>query len=199
MKETPDRTDETLVDLRNRAIDKLGVHISTKKKYGLLEAFLDPDQYISRKPYNGALVASAGDLFEKLLKNKNDIRGLERLELEADGFRKEADEYDYQTLDSKQYIKKHPDGIHSEYVFAQIEYNFFMNNTAHNYLQRYPEGMFKDEATDYLNLTSYGYLKKYPNGRYAKDARSNYNSSIIALILFCVIFVIIIITILFNK
>ena len=173
--ELQNKTDHTLIDLRNRAIDELGVHISTKKKYEQLEAFLNPEHYTARKPYNGEIVAMAGNLYDKLLKNKDDIRALESLEKEESTieFKEMADEYDYQTLDPKQYMDKHPNGIHKKQVSIILEEAFFKNNSAHQYLQRYPNGKHAEEAHFSIDKSGREYLKKYPEGRYAKEARED--------------------------
>lgn len=78
--------DEELTDLRNRAIDELGIHFSTKKKYDYLLKYIDPKIYIAMQPYDAARVAQAEQYYNRLNEDRRDIRALEQLEQEAQAF-----------------------------------------------------------------------------------------------------------------
>lgn len=78
--------DEELTDLRNRAIDELGIHFSTKKKYDYLLKYFDPKIYIAMQPYDAARVAQAEQYYNRLNEDRRDIRALEQLEQEAQAF-----------------------------------------------------------------------------------------------------------------
>ena len=103
--------EKELTLLRDKAIDELGIQISTNKKFGDLKSFLDPEQYINRQPYDKELVATAGGLYNQLLANRNDIRALETLESDPQ-IAILKDECDYMNLGAIEYLEKHPDGNH---------------------------------------------------------------------------------------
>ena len=79
-------TDDELVSLRNRAISKLVIHISTKKLYNKLVDYFSPEIYTSIIPYNEERVSKAGYYYAKILDAKNDILALENIEKEASDF-----------------------------------------------------------------------------------------------------------------
>jgi hypothetical protein len=80
------RPDYELMDLREKAIIELGIHISTTRLYNHLIQYLDPTIYTSMDPYDANRVKEAGDFYDRLLKGKNDIHALEDLEKDAQGF-----------------------------------------------------------------------------------------------------------------
>ena len=73
-----------LKEIRNEAIDKLGIKISTEKKYNSLMEYFNPIQY--KEPHDEDLVATAIDFEERTKKNADDIRQLEQIEIEAKPF-----------------------------------------------------------------------------------------------------------------
>lgn len=80
-------SDNNLIDLRDKAIDELGIHFSTKKKYDYLMQFLDPKLYIEPSNlYDAERVAEASKYYTILVQNKTDIKALEQLESLASNF-----------------------------------------------------------------------------------------------------------------
>lgn len=73
-----------LKEIRNEAIDVLGIKISTEKKYNSLMEYFNPIQY--KEPYDKDLIDSAIDFEERTKKNADDIRQLEQIEIEAKPF-----------------------------------------------------------------------------------------------------------------
>lgn len=76
-----DEQDPRLVELRNEAINQLGIYISTKEIYDYLLEYCDPIIYTD--PYNGEYVEMAGGYYDRILKNANNIIELEKIKLEA--------------------------------------------------------------------------------------------------------------------
>jgi len=179
-----------LVALRNQAMDELGIHISTKKKFEYLKSFFNPEIYINRVPYDEQIVREAGSWYDKLLRNANDIRALERIESDADGFiqdekrhqqKKSIDEEEecYENELIEEYLKLYPQGIHAEDAKYYLEENCFRHNSAYEYVQNYPHGRYAQEAHCFINESARKYLKNYPNGRYAEEAAGDKTSSIL--------------------
>ena len=83
-----DLPEENIIPLRNQAIELLGVCISTKKKYEYLDRFLNPKVYtdVVAEEYDVERVSEAAKWYTILQKNRNDIRLLEDLEIEAQAF-----------------------------------------------------------------------------------------------------------------
>ena len=83
-----DSSEGVLISLRNRAMDILGVKISTKKKYEYLDSLLNPGVYtnVEADEYDSERVSEAARWYAILQKNRNDIRTLEALEIEASDF-----------------------------------------------------------------------------------------------------------------
>ena len=79
-------TQDYLIELRNRAINELEIHFSTKKLYEKLVGYFDPQIYTSMDEYDTQRVAKAGYYYAKTLKAKNDVLTLEEIEKEASGF-----------------------------------------------------------------------------------------------------------------
>lgn len=79
-------SDENLLMLRNQAMEELGIHISTKKKYDYLMRYLSPEVYVDMQPYDEDRVAEAGKWYALLKQRKSDIVALEQLELNAKDF-----------------------------------------------------------------------------------------------------------------
>ncbi len=73
-----------LREIRDEAIDKLDIKISTEKKYNLLMEYFNPIQY--KEPYDKDLVAQAIDFENNVKKNADNIRQLEQIEIEAKPF-----------------------------------------------------------------------------------------------------------------
>lgn len=82
---------EALIKIRNKAMDKLGIKISTKKLYDELIEYFYPMNYISRTSYNPKRVEKAGYFYDKTLKAKNDIIALEEIQQEASEFIRELE------------------------------------------------------------------------------------------------------------
>ena len=180
--------DFELRQLRNRAMDELGVRISTTRTFNRLQAFLDPENYTNRQPYDKELVENAGRLYTQLLQYKDDIRALELLEgLPATIVIFE--EYEYQNLKPEEYVAKYPEGRHTREIKEHIvqslkqkmddERACFRDKSATQYLREYPQGLYREEAMCILNESFYKYLKKYPNGRYKEAALSEKKYTII--------------------
>lgn len=83
-----DLPEKELIHLRNQAIEILGAHFSTKRKYEYLDSFLNPKVYTAVEPedYDSERVSEAANWYTILQKNRNDIRELEKLETDASAF-----------------------------------------------------------------------------------------------------------------
>ena len=178
-------TDDDLRYLRNRAIEELSIHISTSKIFARLKSLIDPENYIKIEPYNKDLVEKAKRLYDQLKKDKDDIRALERIENQTDT-NELIEEYYYNILSPNEYLKKCPEGKHSievKELLLEEEEKYYNDNIAQTYLEKYPNGIHKDEAECYHNESPSNYLKKYPNGRYQKNAKEDRQSNIIGICL----------------
>ena len=165
-------SNHALCYLRNRAIDELGIHISTSKLYNELKSLIDPDNFIKIEPYNKGLVEKAKMVYDQLKANKDDIRALEQLENHPDTVFL-IDEHYYCNLTPEEYLEKRPYGKHSIEIREQLikeEETFFVEESAFAYLDKYPQGCHKKEASCYKDNSARIYLKRYPNGRYYKEA-----------------------------
>lgn len=78
--------DNELRELRNRAIDQLGVRFSSKKKFDELNRFLNPVELKNKLGYDKDRMAEAGIWYQQLLQNKTDICALEKIEYDARNF-----------------------------------------------------------------------------------------------------------------
>lgn len=177
-------SDDSLRLLRDRAIDELGVHISTRKLFTKLKSVFDPNQFIDRQPYDKELVEKAGKWYDMLLRSADDIRALERIEQDSESFaflQIAMDDNDFKTLTAQEYLEKHPNGSHKQEVLYRIEKttnsalekeeDYFKRASAGNYLMEYPQGKHYKEARYYLDNHWWNYLKKYPEGRYVDDVK----------------------------
>lgn len=176
-------TDDDLRYLRNRAIEELSIHISTSKTFAKLKSLIDPENYIKIEPYNKGLVEKAKRLYDQLKKDEDDIRALERIENHTDT-NELIEEYYYNILSPNEYLKKCPTGKHSNEVkelLLKEEEKYYNDNIAKTYLEKYPNGIHKDEAECYNNESPSNYLKKYPNGRYQTNAKEDRKSNIIGI------------------
>ena len=83
-----DSSEEEIVHLRNMAIEILGVHFSTKKKYEYLDSLLNPRVYtdVNAEEYDSERVSVAAKWYTILQSNRDDIRALEALEIDASDF-----------------------------------------------------------------------------------------------------------------
>lgn len=158
--------------LRNRAIDELGIHISTTKVFNRLISLINPDNFTKIEPYNKELVEKARKVYDLLKAAKDDIRALEQLEDHPDTIRL-VDEYYYYNLTPEEYLEKRPYGKHSIEIRQQLikeEEAFFVEESAFAYLDKYPQGCHKEESSCYKDNSARIYLKRYPNGRYYEEA-----------------------------
>jgi hypothetical protein len=155
-----------LIAIRNLAIEKLGIHISTKKKYNELEEYLNPNQYVDNEDYNVELVSIVGKIYEELLSAQYDIRHLEEIE-------------------GREIVKRVKEKQGTE------EKEYFINKSASEYLNKYPKGRYAEEARYYQddNVTARMYLDKFPNGRYKKEAEDACRENKILIIGVSVLFV----------
>ena len=174
--DTSDSAD--LKELRNRAIDKLGIKISAKKVFNKLQTYLDPENYTGRTPYDKDLVSNAGNLYTQLLNNKDDIRALEAIENNPICIAI-LEEYEYDNLESDEYLKKYPNGVHAADVVAQEK-------------KRLKE-LEEEEEMCYSKHSHSEYLQKYPNGIHVSEIREeirrqqdNEDNEVIAIILILV-------------
>lgn len=78
--------EQTLISLRNRAIEALGVRFSTKKKYDYLKKYFDVAQYTQMEPYHAQRVAKANEYYTRLQQDKDNIMALDQLESDAKEF-----------------------------------------------------------------------------------------------------------------
>lgn len=145
------------------------------------------------RPFNKDLVAKAGDLYNRLLLDgKKDIRILEKLEEEADDcdcFKTVKDNYDYNNLSAREYLKQHPFGLHKEDASKKMEEDDFKQLGAVKYLKKYPNGLYKEKALQTVNkndddsfqseMTPESYLINYPNGRHSEEAKFYRDNSVI--------------------
>ncbi len=201
-------SDSDIIILRNRAIDELGIHISTKKKFDELESLFDTKQYVNKQPYDEELVSKAAILYNQLLENRDDIRALEKLEKNPD-VECVKDEYDYMILEADKYLEKHPKGKYSDKIkkelFEKEEY-YYNSMAAEVYLEKYPNGIFASQARErirqefeeaqrqreeelirikqnkeeisFYDESAKDYLKKYPEGRFSQEARCFMNNKL---------------------
>lgn len=177
-------SDDSLKILRDRAIDELGIHISTRKLFTKLKSVFDPNQFINRQPYDKGIVEKAGRWYALLLKSEDDIRALERIEQDSEAFaflQIAMDDSDFKSLTAQEYLEKHPEGTHKQEALSRIEKaansalkkeeDYFKSASAENYLREYPQGRHYREAKYYLDNHWWSYLKAYPKGRYVDDAK----------------------------
>ena len=80
------RDDKSLVDIRDKAMSGLGIHVSTHRLYKHLLEYCNPEIYTSMKPYDKERVSEAGRLYALIQKAKDDIHELEAIEKEANLF-----------------------------------------------------------------------------------------------------------------
>ena len=80
------RDDNSLVDIRDKAMSGLGIHISTQRLYKYLLEYCHPNIYTAMKPYDKDRVQEAGRLYAKIQNAKDDIHDLESIEKEAEPF-----------------------------------------------------------------------------------------------------------------
>lgn len=78
--------DHDLVYLRNRAINELGIHFSTRAKCKHLMQYFDPRVYTGMEPFDAERVTEAKRYYDRMQAVKDDIRALEQLEFEAAEF-----------------------------------------------------------------------------------------------------------------
>ena len=166
---------ERLILLRNRAIQKLGVYISTKKKLNELKEYLNPDVYIDDDNYDRNLISKVGKVYEEILSAKNDIILLEEIEKkEVVG---EIMEYYFANkLSLEEYLDKYPNGKYYEILKLKLdkeETECFEKESASAYLDKYPNGKYVEEVKYRLENTARKYLKKYPDGRYKEEAEGD--------------------------
>ena len=166
-----------LITLRNRAMDELGVYISTKKKFDHLKSIFDPEIYINRVPYNEQRVREAGKWYEQILKSANDIRALEVIESNA--------------MDFIQDEERQKDEQSRAKMVAEEE-AWFKHQSANDYIGKYPNGIHAEEARYYINNRSRAYLKKYPEGRYVDDASTSIAGGIFAIAIVVVVVIVIV-------
>lgn len=78
--------DNELIGIRDRAMDSLGIHISTKKLYESLYHYFNPQVYTTLEPYDAERVAQAGEYYIRMRECKDDIHALEKLRSDASTF-----------------------------------------------------------------------------------------------------------------
>ncbi len=94
--------DDELIELRDAAMVKLGIHISTKKLYDWLDHYLNPEVYTTMKPYDADRVAQAGDYFIRMRECRDDIHALEHLRDEVSSFIERRVEEEKQMMEIRQ-------------------------------------------------------------------------------------------------
>lgn len=80
------RDDNSLKDIRDKAIDGLGIHVSTSRLYKYLLEYCDPKIYTAMKPYDKEKVQEAGRLYAMIQEAKDDIHRLEAIGEKAASF-----------------------------------------------------------------------------------------------------------------
>lgn len=168
--DTSDSAD--LKELRNRAIDKLGIKISAKKVFNRLQTYLDPENYTGRTPYDKDLVSNAGNLYTQLLNNKDDIRALEAIENSPISITI-LEEYEYDHLGADEYLKKYPNGVHATDVAAQEE-------ERQKEEEERQKKEFEEEEMFFSSYSHSQYLQKYPNGIHVSEIREEIRQNNIA-------------------
>lgn len=83
LRSNPYATDYELKEVRLKAVQKLGIHISTQRILDYLTKYCDPQRYTDRDPYDAELVFQANALYSQILDNKDDIFELEKIEILA--------------------------------------------------------------------------------------------------------------------
>lgn len=83
LRSNPYATDYELKEVRQKAVQKLGIHISTQRILDYLMKYCDPQRYTDRDPYDAELVFQANALYSQILDNKDDIFELEKIEILA--------------------------------------------------------------------------------------------------------------------
>lgn len=83
LRSNPYATDYELKEVRLKAVQKLGIHISTQRILDYLMKYCDPQRYTDRDPYDAELVFQANSLYSQILDNKDDIFELEKIEILA--------------------------------------------------------------------------------------------------------------------
>ena len=183
-KEIPEHA---LLYIRNRAIDEIGIHISTSKIFDRLKSLIDPENFINIEPYNGELVETSKHLYDQVNCKKDDIRALERLEYEIEKIIKYKEEDDdFKSLSGEKYLEKYPNGKYVDIVKKQIaeqaklieedEDRYYAEKGSVAYLIKYPNGKYADDARnkieddDFKDRDAKFYLEIYPFGRHAKEA-----------------------------
>lgn len=68
---------DKLVSIRQMAINKLGINITTQSIFEVLCKLCNPQQFMN--PYNPEKVAKANELYSRILENKNNIIALEKI------------------------------------------------------------------------------------------------------------------------
>ena len=205
MRAANDKSDDSLIYLRNRCINELGISFSTKRIYDRLFSIINPENYIKEEVFDAEKVKRAGELYDKLIKKQHDIRALEQFEVEVLGFIKE---YDYKNRSNNNGPDKEPDvpsDTEINEANKQLEYDYeehyFKNYSARDYLDKYPNGIYSEEAKYYWNHTMEEYMIKYPQGRYVykvkpADDDDNSDSVIVAVAVVAFIVAIVIVCVL---
>ena len=165
-----------LIALRNQAMDELGIHISTRKKFNYLKSYFDPEIYINRTPYDAQRVSEAGTWYDLLLKKADDIQALEKIELDSDEFIQEEKRLRQNTMVDEEEV-------------------FFQEKSASEYLRQYPNGQHIDEVKCFLYNGSKTYLKQYPQGRFQIEAENDITSNRILAIAGIIVLVFIIVAV----
>ncbi len=79
-----DKNSQELISIRNEAINKLGIRVSTEDKYNYLLKFCNPSFF--KKPYNADLIEKALHIESCIKQNADNIIELERIEMESRQF-----------------------------------------------------------------------------------------------------------------
>ena len=79
-----DKNSQELISIRNEAINKLGIRVSTEDKYNYLLKFCNPSLF--KKPYNEDFVNKAIYFKSRIMQNADNIIELEQIETEAQAF-----------------------------------------------------------------------------------------------------------------
>lgn len=170
------QSDDAIIYLRNRCINELGIPISTKKLYEYLFSVVNPKIFIKENHYDAEKVKKAGALYDLLLKNKNDILALEQLEIAVQEFIKDNEVKNFVINDEENYESTLPSKEEINEANKQLEYDYeesyFNNYSANYYLEKYPDGIYAEEAKFFLHHEMNEYLQKYPKGRYAYNNKT---------------------------
>ena len=110
-----DKNSQELISIRNEAIEKLGIKVSTEDKYNSLLKFCNPTLF--KKPYNEDLIEKAIYFESCINQNADNIIELERIEMESQPFIRESLIYLIRLIEK--HIEQR-DGFNAKKLYSEI-------------------------------------------------------------------------------